>query len=376
MFGSCATVEVMKLLLIAENWPPRVGGIEKYLTGLTGELAKRNEVTVVVPRNPDTFPDKGRWGGVSVIRKRFFWPFIKPSWLPLYIFIHRLAQREQFDAILCGKALFEGLVGYYLKKYLDIPYVVFTYGMEIAVWQDNSVTRRKLIRVLTHANQVIVINDITKQAIRELGVLEDRIVKIYPAVDEKFLEGLKQTAKHEAILEKYGIRKPYILTVARLIPRKGIDDLIRAYAKLDQTKFRNVSLVIVGDGPQRTELEKIAAQEYVQPKFLGIVSDEDLPALYANARLFALTPKEVAGDIEGFGIVYLEAAAAGLPIVATRTGGVPEAMLAIAANTLVKPGDISGIAQTLTAAMLLEQKHSMPSALSWNTQAEILRRIL
>src|SRR5688572_24346197 len=117
---------MQKVLLLAENWEPRIGGIERYLKGVVETLQKEGfEVEVVEPRV-----------------KKFFWPVIKPSWLPLFIFLWRKVRRRDFDVLLCGKALFEGLLGYYLKKYLGIPYLVFTYAMEIDAWQRNDATWR------------------------------------------------------------------------------------------------------------------------------------------------------------------------------------------------------------------------------------------
>lgn len=348
----------MKILLLAENWPPRVGGIERYLAGMAGELAKQHKITVIAPASPDdALPaaDEKMGGNVTVIRKKFFWLFIKPAWLPLYVYIHRLVQHEKFDLVLCGKGLFEGLVGYYLKKRLNIPYIVCTYYMEINEWQKKPSTLRKLRRVFTSADHVIIITEAIRKTIESLGAAPKNILKIHPAVDVMFLARIRvvrNTASTSTepvpVPEKYTIENPYILSVSRLIPRKGLDDLIHAFAKLDQTKFADVDLVIVGDGPQRSELEKIAEQEYVRPVFLGNVPSEDLPGLYTNAQLFALTPKELEGDIEGFGIVFLEAGAAGLASLGTKTGGVPEAIEHDKTGLLAEPGNIDEIYQLLT----------------------------
>ena len=134
----------MKALLLAENWPPRVGGIENYLTNIARHLGEESVEAVT--------PDK----------RRFFWPIIKPAWLPLFLGFYRKAKRGEFEVVLCGKALFEGLIGYYLKKRLGIPYVVFTYAMEIEVWASDPRDRKKLEKVLKAADRVVYINEITK----------------------------------------------------------------------------------------------------------------------------------------------------------------------------------------------------------------------
>ncbi len=338
----------MNILLLAENWPPRIGGIEKYLTNIAKGLQELpgNKVTVIAPaiisKNASRLPiirpqtagdseahaqgaDRLNWRAdynIQVTRRRFFWPFMKPKWLPLFVYLYRLASREKIDVVLCGKALFEGLIGYYLKKYLNIPYIVFTYAMEIAEWEKSLAAKKKLVRVLKNADKIVCINELTRKQLLKLGANERHLGKIYPGVEEKYFNAKASTD----IQEKYSVNQPYIISVGRLIPRKGFDNLIEAYSMLDQTKYSDVNLVIIGDGPEHERLEALAQKLYVQPKFLGPVPDEDLPALYAGAELFALTPKEIARDIEGFGIVYLEANAAGIPVIGTRTGGVPEAV--------------------------------------------------
>ena len=101
----------MKLLLLAENWPPRVGGIENYLTNIVRYL-KNASFTVVVSK-PGANKKTER---VEVIRRRFFWPIVKPAWGPLYKWIKKRAGVQPHEVTLCGKALFEGIVGYKLKK--------------------------------------------------------------------------------------------------------------------------------------------------------------------------------------------------------------------------------------------------------------------
>lgn len=344
----------MKYLLLTENWPPRIGGIEKYLSGLAWGLQKSGKTVEVVA--PKARGSEAPVLGIAAIRKRFFYPILKPSWLALFIFLWRKIKREGDVTLLCGKALFEGLIGHYLKKYLGTKYVVFTYGMEINHWKSVPYITRKLVRSLTNADAVIVINKEIQSTLVELGVSKDRIHTIYPAIDPDFSKRIASNSNNSGVLEKHNIKKPYILSVGRFVPRKGFDDLIEAFAKLDQVKHESVQLVIAGDGPDRKRIEKIAEAEYVRPVFVGAVSDDELAVLYSNANMFALTPKNDNGDIEGYGIVYLEAAAAGLPIVATKTGGVPEALTGIPRSTMVAPGDIQAISSALADSLVLDSR--------------------
>ncbi len=323
----------MYIWLIAENWPPRVGGIENYLTGIASHI-QEGSITVFAPsETADSKEDES-----YVIRKRFSWKPLWPAWLPLFLSLKKLALTKKPDVIICGKALVEGRIANLLKKSLGIPYVVCTYGMEIATWSTAGRVRQQLETVLQNADAVLYINEKTKQELLGLGVSENNLVALYPGIDTQKLSVMSDS---DAVLKKYNITKPYVLSVARLVERKGIDDLIHAFTNLAQT---DTQLVIAGDGPERTSLEKIAGDNIV---FLGKVSDEELHALYANATIFALTPKELPGDYEGFGIVYIEAAFFGVPVIGTRTGGVPEAIQENVTGLIAEPGNIPSIQDAL-----------------------------
>lgn len=314
----------MKVLLVTENWA-QVGGIQNYLRSIVKYLPA-GEIEVVEPS-----------------QRRFFWPVIKPKWLPLFISLYKKVKRakasaEPYQLMFCGKALFEGLVGYYLKKYLGLPYVVFTYAMEVDTWLAASGTRRKLARVIRNADRLVYINDRTKQQLVALGATEQQLVKIWPGIGEEwFAEGVRHPKIK--LSDTLKIEQSYILAVGRLVPRKGFDVLIEAFSQLDQVKYGELQLVIVGDGPERKNLEDCAEQHWVNPRvhFLGVVPYEELRGLYTGALFFALTPRAGASLVEGFGIVYLEAAAAQLAVLGTASGGVAEAVLHKQTGLVVAP---------------------------------------
>lgn len=336
----------MRIWILAENWPPRVGGIERYLTGIAGNL-KGHEVTVIAPIRLvplACLPDRQAQGKPQIIRKRFFYP-LWPKWYPLYRFLLKKARNEKPDIILCGKALFEGRLALQLKKKLGIGYVVCTYGMEIATWSAHPRIRKQLVRVLEYADRILYINQKIKDELIALGTQSEQLISLYPGIDPATLN---QKTKN-GVLKKYNIQQPYILTVARLVPRKGLDDLIEACGRIDDKK--RIQLVIVGDGPQRQYLEEHAKKFGVFAIFTGSIPDEELYALYCNAAVFALTPIELPGDYEGFGIVYCEAAYFGLPIVGTTTGGVIEAVEHGVTGILAKPGDIPAITDALATLL-------------------------
>ncbi|MCE9643614.1 MAG: glycosyltransferase family 4 protein [Candidatus Andersenbacteria bacterium] len=361
----------MNIWIIAENWPPRVGGIERYITGIAESLAKHeHDITVFAP------PGSAKMSGVSVIASRIFWPIIKPSWMPFALYLLVRAMMQKPDAIICGKTLFEGRVARIVKKILGAPYIVCTYGMEIATWKSNIKTSTQASHVLHDAAFVLVMNKQTKESVITLGAHEERVMFMYPGIDT---DKLDQKNNPDDVLKKYDITAPYILTVSRLVKRKGIDDLLRAMAIIKK------SIVVVGDGPERSNLEQLAQKLDIDAKFLGAISDEDVHALYSRAQLFALTPKELPGDYEGFGIVYNEAAYFGLPVIGTNTGGVPEAVQDGVTGILAQPGDTTSISQAITT--LLENpdkakhygemgKQRVTAEFTWNSIIGSLEDIL
>jgi phosphatidyl-myo-inositol dimannoside synthase len=341
----------MKVLLIAENWPPRMGGIENYLTNVAKSLAPIS-LTVIAPESPEKVSDTS-FPNVSVIRRRFFWSFLKPAWLPLYLSLKNLVKRDRPDVVFCGKALFEGLPALWLKKKFGIPYVIFTYAMEIEVWAQTE--QKKLETVLQNADRVVYINEITKKSLLRFGVTEKQLVKIWPGVDDRCFDEVGADVQ-ASVLKKYGITQPYIFTLSRLIPRKGTDLLIEA---MRQGSVK-AQLVVAGGGPEREKLERQTKELGIADKvrFLGVVPDEDLPALFSGATLFALTPRNDAKDMEGFGIVYMEAAARGVPAIGTLVGGVPEAVLHNQTGLLVQPDNPGAIAEVIELLFKDEAKRT------------------
>lgn len=341
----------MRIWLLTENWPPRVGGIERYLTGIVEHL-DGHEVTVIIPSTltPSNSPSYEGEKSTRIIRKRFFWP-MWPKWLPLYFALQKMATAQKPDIIICGKALVEGRIAKLLKRSLKIPFVVCTYGMEIATWSENSRVRRQLKRVLKSADATLYINQKTKQELLALGAPEDKLHLLYPGIDT---EKLSHMNNPDEVLARYAITVPYVLSVARLVKRKGMDDLLEAFAKLSSHprelplgQGERTRLLIAGDGPEKKSLEKQAKKLSLDILFLGKVSDDDLHAMYSRATIFALTPKELPGDYEGFGIVYLEAGFFGLPVIGTRTGGVAEAVQHNVTGLLAEPGNIDSIQAAL-----------------------------
>jgi phosphatidylinositol alpha-1,6-mannosyltransferase len=202
-------------------------------------------------------------------------------------------------------------------------------------------------RVYCAADFVIANSDHTRSLVRRLGVPESRVHVVRPGVDiDRFRPGIGASALRAEFAPH---RELILLSVGRLQRRKGHDLVLDALAKLDPA-VAPLKYVIVGDGAERNALEaRIAAAGLrSRVRLVGGVSDEDLPAYFAACDIF-LMPNRVDGvDLEGFGIVFLEAAASGKPVIGGMTGGVPEAVERGVTGLLVRGDDADELAAAIT----------------------------
>jgi phosphatidylinositol alpha-1,6-mannosyltransferase len=139
-----------------------------------------------------------------------------------------------------------------------------------------------------------------------------------------------------------------LLTIARLVPRKGIDSVLAALARV-RSAVPDVVYLIAGDGPDRARLEQLARSARVDDavRFVGPIADDELPLWYSLADVFVMPSRSEPPDVEGFGIVFVEAAACERPVVAARAGGVPDAVADGVSGLLAEPGDDAGLARAL-----------------------------
>jgi phosphatidyl-myo-inositol dimannoside synthase len=196
------------------------------------------------------------------------------------------------------------------------------------------------------ASAIVANSHNTARELRAFGVPSEAIVVIHPAVDAARFElpAVDRNLRRRLAADD----ELLLLTVGRLQRRKGHDLVLRALAQLALDRPR-VRYAIVGEGDERGALERLAGELQLGDlvTFVGEVSPEDLPGYYAAGDIFA-HPNRVDGvDVEGFGMVFLEAAAAGLPTIGGATGGVPEAIVDGETGFLVSGTDVAELATTI-----------------------------
>ena len=338
-----------RTLLISETFPPRVGGTATWFHEVYRRYP-RGEVAVLTDLQPGD-ENVAEPHGMSVHRvpmRMTDWGLRRPSSLAAYLRLVRVARRlakmHRADVIHCGRVLPEGAVASLLQPVHRVPYCVFVHGEEIGT----ILTSRELTflarRVFARARRIVANSANTRRLLKALGVAGTRITVVHPGVDiERFqpaggMHGRRQWPEFSG--------QPLLLTVGRLQRRKGQDTAIAALARIAQS-FPYVHLVLAGTGEDEARLRTLAGTLGIirRVTFLGHVPDERLPELYRGCDLVLLPNREERHqDIEGFGIVLLEAAASGKPVVAGRSGGVEEAVLDGKTGLLVDATDPEAVA--------------------------------
>ncbi|MDH7568012.1 MAG: glycosyltransferase family 4 protein [Armatimonadota bacterium] len=270
-------------------------------------------------------------------------------WAAIYRKAHRLVRLCHPHVLHAGQVLETGLTCVALKRRFDIPFVVHLHGEEVRHYAGHPLTRRMVCRVLHAADAITANSRYTRELVGALGIPAERVSLVPPRVDAApFLH-----ADGQAIRTRHQLgNRPVLFTLGRLLERKGHDTVIRALP-LVASRVPDVVYLVAGTGPRLACLRQLAAELGVGPRvlFTGLIPESEKPAYYAAADVFIHPNRQLPnGDVEGFGIVFLEANAAGKPVIGGDTGGTPDAILHGETGLLVDPTNVNAVAE---AAILL-----------------------
>lgn len=378
----------MGSLLVTSTFLPRIGGRELYLSRLFSCLPPDSMAVVTYDRGGDwqAFDQQSPFRVVRVDHADFHWYFRgRRGRLKWFAFLGELCLREHIDVVHCGLTLPDGMSGWLLKKALGKPYIVYTYAKEVTELWPTEWHRRNFQRVLRGAERIVTISDYTKKRLVQLGVSPSKIVMIYPGVDSEAFH--PDPAAGRAIRDCYGLfdGQPVLLTVARLIRRKGHDKVIEALPSILR-QIPDAVYLIVGTGPEADRLRAYAQQQGVADRviFAGRVPDEDLPAHYNAADVFIMPNREEGTNVEGFGIVFLEANACGKPVIGGCSGGAVDAIADGETGYLVNPSSPIDIAEAvvrllaapaLARRMGVQGRERAQQRFSWERAARQVRQL-
>jgi len=235
-----------------------------------------------------------------------------------------------------------------LWKFFKVPYIVFAHGEEITVSHANPKLRAKLVPIFDDATAVIANSSFTAQVLRDIGCNGSNIVQISPGVDPVMFSPGEADAE---LIEKLGLAgKKVLLSVGRLQKRKGHDHVIRALPAV-LARHPDVVYVILSIGEEEANLRALAEEMGVADsvRFVGEVPYEDLPRYYRTCDIQIMANRTLeCGDVEGFGIVFLEAAACSKPAVAGDSGGTCDPVRDGWNGRRIDASDPENVAATLT----------------------------
>jgi len=318
-----------RYLVITELFLPTKGGTAVWFDEVYRRIGGREIHIVTADVEGSAEYDRNHNNTVHrVSLKRHWW--LRPESLAMYAKLFfkafSVALTNKIDAVHTGRVLPEGLVGLVVARIFRKPLVVYAHGEEITTWRQSG-KFKAMVFTYRHADIVIANSEFTLDELLKIGVAEKNIVLISPGVDvERFRPGLETNDLKDSI--GIGDGQKLILSVGRLSRRKGFDQLIRALAEL-QSAGLDVHYAAIGIGEDKEYLDNLAAELGVAQRFhpLGHVPLDDLPRWYNACDVFAMPNREIDGDTEGFGMVFIEAAACAKPTIAGQAGGTGAAVL-------------------------------------------------
>lgn len=344
--------KLQRVLVFSIVYPPLVGGIERLLSGLVAQL-RAVDVTVIAPYVEEALAfDSVQPYVVERVRARDSKQVMpgrddRRLVLPMIRRGIAVGLRSRPDVLVIGHAGILLFVGWIVAVVLRRPYVVWVMGTEMLRAQRS---RRRILHnaILSRAARVIGISEYSCRLALDAGIRPHRVAKILPPVDHcRFRPGAQATARARLGLPD----RPTLLSVSRIRYYKGHDVVIRALPSVS-VHFPDILYLIAGSGPDTPRLEELTSRLGVQAqvRFLGTVPDDELPDLYRSADIFVLPSRESEehGDVEGFGIVYVEAGACGIPVVGGQSGGIGDAVVDGVTGLLVDPESPAEVGRAIT----------------------------
>jgi len=336
-----------KALLITIDFPPRVGGVANYLSNICSNVPSDKIVVLVSKeKKSDEFDKKQSY---KIYRHKLLFKYLPLKWLRAFWPVLKIVRKEKIEIIHTSHVLPIGYVAYLFKKAFKIPYIVYTHGLDILHPQSNDRKKHWLKKILQNAEQVIANSSFTANEVNKLGIQQEKIKIINPCLDlSEYQEPTEEDIKK--LKSKYNLEnKKVLLTIGRLVERKGIDMVIKSLPEVLK-QIPNLVYVIAGNGSDKKRLEGLIKECNLENKviFVGKIELEKLNLYYSLADIFIMASRQLAnGDVEGFGIVYLEANLYGKPVIAGRSGGVPDAVEDGVNGLLVNPESVEEISKAI-----------------------------
>jgi len=317
----------MKLLLCTLEYPPQIGGVASYYHNLI-----------------QTWPEKAAWTVLDNSEHKLLASSGPFPWYKAIRALVKTQAKNKFDLIFIGQVLPLGTAALIAQLFKPFAYGVFLHGMDFSFALRSPRKRWLLSLILKKSKSIVCANSYVKKL----------LLDFLPGVDSKsFLLnpgaklGKSSEEAKKALMDKYELTgKKIIFSIGRLVKRKGFDQVLLALEELPQS---NWVYLLAGDGPELANLQALASQNRFkdQIKFIGRISESEKWSCLELCDIFITTSRDLNGDFEGFGIVYLEAALMSKPVIAGACGGVADAVVDGETGILVDPERPEDIRQAL-----------------------------
>lgn len=378
---------MMRLLVLSELFLPTKGGTAVWAAEVYRRLGGKEIHIVTADVSGAASVDDVHPNTIHRLDLRRI-PWLRPESLAMYArFLFKslgLALTHRFEAIHAFRALPEGLVAWLVGRLTFRQIVIYAHGEELTTWGDGG--KYKAMRfALRHADKVIANSDHTRSTLLKMGVAAERIAIIFPGVDiDVFRPGLVTAGLREGLA--IAPHEFMVFSVGRLSRRKGFDRAVQAVARL-RAEGLPVRYVIGGVGEDADYLDDLIREHGLTEAVhrIGAVSEPDLPRWLNACDVFVMPNRDVDGDNEGFGMVFIEAAACGKTSIAGEAGGTGSAVLHNQTGVRVDGASVMAIESALRALLtdtvlrtrLAESAYARALALfGWDRVAESTRRLV
>lgn len=342
--------------MIAPQFPPIMGGVATYSYEVARNLARCGEQVTVLTVAPNMDSELINQQGFNLFSVRWLGPMFKLRFFigkavrisVLLFYGAWLSKLKKIDLIYC--TYYEsGIAARFISKLFGIPYFLAIHGTEVT---DPKGILGNLVRFsLKGSSGFIVLARRQGINLLKLGVSDNKIHVVPHGVDVRKFS--PDSGCHDVASRLALGNKKMILTVGNLVERKGHDMVLKSLPKVLE-EVPDAIYLIVGDGEQKQNLkelvDKLDLGEHVI--FTGRVPDKELPEYYNACNIFIMPSREIGSDIEGFGIVFLEASACSKPVIGGRSGGVSDAVEDKVSGILVDPLNVDEISKTLITLLI------------------------
>ncbi len=331
---------MMKILLLTTEYPPFKGGVANYYENLVNAWPSSGSLAVTDNSQNELIAPSG------------FWP-----WRQAFKTVGQRIRSEKIDYLFVGQVLPLGTVAWLLSLLMPIRYAVFFHGMDLSYSLRRAHKKFLTSLIVRRADKIICANTYVKSQIDKYYPQgRAKTIIINPGVVTEVPEPREELLAHLQVNYGLGADKITLFTLGRLVRRKGVDKVIAALSGLPDELLKRITYYVGGIGPDEEYL-KTAVPSRLKDKiiFLGELREDEKWAWLCSCDIFIMPARDIQGDYEGFGIVYLEANLCGKPVIAGQAGGVSDAVIDNYNGLMTNPEDIDSVRAAIIKLSLDEE---------------------